>query len=116
MSSEFFPSSFHASIRVHMNILADSQKSAMPKGEDLCFIGKCEIIDAHSAGEIAVNLIGRSNKCGVTSPRFDKQHKDPVPLPSVLFHCADNSSGPCTMKKQDQNTQEGESGLLFLGM
>ncbi|XP_006891802.1 PREDICTED: 40S ribosomal protein S15a-like [Elephantulus edwardii] len=38
-------------------------------------IGECEIIDDHRAGVI-VNLIGRLNKCGALSPRFDVQLKD----------------------------------------
>merc|ERR1719198_488057 len=30
-----------------------------------------EIIDDHRAGKVVVDLIGRINKCGVISPRFD---------------------------------------------
>ena len=40
----------------------------------LGYIGDFEIIDDHRAGKIAVQLIGRINKCGVISPRY------PVPL------------------------------------
>ncbi|XP_054942896.1 40S ribosomal protein S15a-like [Physeter macrocephalus] len=40
------------------------------------YVGKCEIIDDHRAGEIVVNLTGRLNNCGVISPRFDVQLKD----------------------------------------
>ena len=40
------------------------------------YIGEFEIIDDHRAGKIVVNLIGRLNKCGVISPRFDVQFKD----------------------------------------
>uniref|UniRef100_A0A8C2MQY3 Small ribosomal subunit protein uS8 n=1 Tax=Cricetulus griseus TaxID=10029 RepID=A0A8C2MQY3_CRIGR len=36
------------------------------------YIGEFEIIDDHRAGKISVNLTGRLNKCGVISPRFDK--------------------------------------------
>ncbi|EHB07070.1 40S ribosomal protein S15a [Heterocephalus glaber] len=39
------------------------------------YTGEFEIID-HRAGKIVVNLIGRLNKCGVISPRFDVQLKD----------------------------------------
>jgi len=39
------------------------------------YIGECEIIDGHRAGEI-VNLSGRLSKCGAISPRFDVQLKD----------------------------------------
>lgn len=35
------------------------------------YIGEFEIVDDHRAGKIVVNLLGRLNKCGVISPRFD---------------------------------------------
>ncbi len=35
------------------------------------YIGDFEIVDDHRAGKIVINLIGRLNKCGVISPRFD---------------------------------------------
>lgn len=35
------------------------------------YIGEFEVVDDHRAGKIVVNLIGRINKCGVISPRFD---------------------------------------------
>lgn len=35
------------------------------------YIGEFEVVDDHRAGKIVVNLIGRLNKCGVISPRFD---------------------------------------------
>lgn len=35
------------------------------------YIGEFEYVDDHRAGKIVVNLIGRINKCGVISPRFD---------------------------------------------
>lgn len=35
------------------------------------YIGEFELVDDHRAGKIVVNLIGRLNKCGVISPRFD---------------------------------------------
>mmetsp|Transcript_25170 Transcript_25170/g.51195 ORF Transcript_25170/g.51195 Transcript_25170/m.51195 type:complete len:131 (+) Transcript_25170:127-519(+) len=41
------------------------------------YIGEFELIDDHRSGKIVVNLIGRLNKTGVISPRFD------VPLGSV---------------------------------
>lgn len=40
------------------------------------YIGEFEIIDDHRAGKIVVNLLGRLNKCGVISPRFDVKLKD----------------------------------------
>merc|ERR1712039_163989 len=35
------------------------------------YIGEFEVVDDHRGGKIVVNLIGRINKCGVISPRFD---------------------------------------------
>jgi len=35
------------------------------------YIGEFEIIDNHRSGKIVIELIGRVNKCGVISPRFD---------------------------------------------
>merc|ERR1712125_153026 len=40
------------------------------------YIGEFEIVDDHRGGKIIVNLIGRINKCGVISPRFDIQLND----------------------------------------
>lgn len=35
------------------------------------YIGEFEIIDDHRSGKIVIDLLGRVNKCGVISPRFD---------------------------------------------
>ncbi len=35
------------------------------------YIGEFEIIDDHRSGKIVIQLIGRLNKCGVISPRFN---------------------------------------------
>jgi small subunit ribosomal protein S15Ae len=35
------------------------------------YIGDFEVLDDHRAGKIVVELVGRINKCGVISPRFD---------------------------------------------
>ena len=35
------------------------------------YIGDLEIVDDHRSGKVVVDLIGRINKCGVISPRFD---------------------------------------------
>lgn len=37
----------------------------------LGYIGDFEIVDDHRSGKIVINLLGRLNKCGVISPRFD---------------------------------------------
>eukprot|EP01115_Flamella_aegyptia_P011564 TRINITY_DN546_c0_g1_i1.p1 TRINITY_DN546_c0_g1~~TRINITY_DN546_c0_g1_i1.p1 ORF type:complete len:131 (-),score=43.59 TRINITY_DN546_c0_g1_i1:47-439(-) len=41
------------------------------------YIGEIEIVDDHRGGKVVVELVGRLNKCGVISPRFD------VTLPSL---------------------------------
>jgi small subunit ribosomal protein S15Ae len=35
------------------------------------YVGEFEVIDDHRSGKVVVELIGRINKCGVISPRFD---------------------------------------------
>lgn len=40
------------------------------------YIGEFEIVDDHRSGKIVVELLGRINKCGVISPRFDVKIKD----------------------------------------
>ena len=35
------------------------------------YIGEFEMIDDHRSNKIVVELLGRINKCGVISPRFD---------------------------------------------
>ena len=45
------------------------------------YIGEFEVIDDHRSGKIIVELLGRINKCGVISPRFD------VPLGKVEQWC-----------------------------
>jgi len=45
------------------------------------YIGEFEVIDDHRCGKVVVELLGRINKCGVISPRFD------VPLGHVERWC-----------------------------
>ena len=40
------------------------------------YIGEFEVVDDHRSGKIVVELIGRINKCGVISPRFDVCHNE----------------------------------------
>ena len=40
------------------------------------YIGEFEVIDDHRSGKIVVELLGRINKCGVISPRFDLKIHD----------------------------------------
>jgi len=35
------------------------------------YLGELEIVDDHRGGKVVVELVGRLNKCGVISPRFD---------------------------------------------
>jgi len=40
------------------------------------YIGEFELVDDRRSGKIVVNLIGRINKAGVISPRFDLSISD----------------------------------------
>ena len=53
----------HPSSKVIVRFLLQMQKNG--------YIGEFTIVDDHRAGKIVVELIGRINKCGVISPRFD---------------------------------------------
>jgi len=35
------------------------------------YIGEIEVVDDHRSGKLVIELLGRINKCGVISPRFD---------------------------------------------
>ena len=37
----------------------------------LDYIGEFEVVDDHRNKKIVIELLGRINKCGVISPRFD---------------------------------------------
>ena len=53
--------------------------TADPRGSPLAlpgYIGEFEVVDDHRSGKIVVDLIGRINKCGVISPRFDVCHDE----------------------------------------
>eukprot|EP00416_Gambierdiscus_australes_P037358 CAMPEP_0171101226 /NCGR_PEP_ID=MMETSP0766_2-20121228/54312_1 /TAXON_ID=439317 /ORGANISM="Gambierdiscus australes, Strain CAWD 149" /LENGTH=162 /DNA_ID=CAMNT_0011561217 /DNA_START=95 /DNA_END=580 /DNA_ORIENTATION=+ len=49
------------------------------------YIGDLEIVDDHRAGKVVVDLVGRINKCGVISPRFDVSLGDIEQLASNLL-------------------------------
>jgi len=49
------------------------------------YVGDVEIIDDHRAGKVVVDLVGRINKCGVISPRFDVSLGDIEQLASDLL-------------------------------
>ena len=63
-----------------------------------------------------MNLTGKLNQCGVSSPRFDVQCKDLKNsriicshLVSLVLLYGQPQLASWTMKKQDKNTQEGKS-------
>merc|ERR1712194_490834 len=49
------------------------------------YLGDLESIDDHRSGKVVVDLIGRINKCGVISPRFDVSLGDIEQLASNLL-------------------------------
>ena len=59
-------------LRPASKVLVKFLKLMQKKG----YIGEFEIIDDHRSGKIVVELLGRINKCGVISPRFDVKIKD----------------------------------------
>lgn len=50
--------------------------AACPTSASAGYIGEFEVVDDHRSGKIVVDLIGRVNKCGVISPRFDIGYSD----------------------------------------
>eukprot|EP01091_Cochliopodium_minus_P002296 TRINITY_DN12157_c0_g1_i1.p1 TRINITY_DN12157_c0_g1~~TRINITY_DN12157_c0_g1_i1.p1 ORF type:complete len:131 (-),score=21.78 TRINITY_DN12157_c0_g1_i1:43-435(-) len=56
------------------------------------YIGEFEFVDDHRGGKIVIELLGRINKCGVISPRYDIKLVDIEKwqsnlLPSRQFGC-----------------------------
>eukprot|EP00918_Siedleckia_nematoides_P097689 GHVU01213996.1.p1 GENE.GHVU01213996.1~~GHVU01213996.1.p1 ORF type:complete len:131 (-),score=24.80 GHVU01213996.1:230-622(-) len=49
------------------------------------YIGEFEIVDDHRSGKIMIELLGRINKCGVISPRYDVAVADVEQLTSNLL-------------------------------
>jgi len=49
------------------------------------YIGDLEIVDDHRSGKVVVDLVGRINKCGVISPRFDVSLGDIEQLASNIL-------------------------------
>ena len=54
-------------IRPSSKVIIKFLQLMMRKG----YIGEFEVVDDHRSGKIVVELIGRLNKCGTISPRFD---------------------------------------------
>eukprot|EP00920_Eleutheroschizon_duboscqi_P005458 GHVT01012926.1.p1 GENE.GHVT01012926.1~~GHVT01012926.1.p1 ORF type:complete len:131 (+),score=15.54 GHVT01012926.1:93-485(+) len=49
------------------------------------YIGDFELVDDHRSGKIVIQLLGRVNKCGVISPRYDVSVGDIEQLCSNLL-------------------------------
>jgi len=54
-------------IRPSSNVIIRFLQVMMKHG----YLGELEIVDDHRGGKVVVELVGRLNKCGVISPRFD---------------------------------------------
>eukprot|EP00178_Gracilaria_changii_P016959 TRINITY_DN48576_c0_g1_i1.p2 TRINITY_DN48576_c0_g1~~TRINITY_DN48576_c0_g1_i1.p2 ORF type:complete len:131 (-),score=18.71 TRINITY_DN48576_c0_g1_i1:27-419(-) len=59
-------------VRPSSKVIIKFLQVMMAKG----YIGEFEVVDDRRAGKIVVELIGRLNKCGVVSPRFDVKLPD----------------------------------------
>ena len=77
----FYPLGFTTPILQGLDFLPESYAKAwyyfyqiiiLQKG----YIGEFEIVDDHRACKIVVELVGRINKVGVISPRYDIKMKD----------------------------------------
>lgn len=75
------------------------------------YIGDFELLDDHRSGKIVVELIGRINKCGVISPRFDCQTKVCVVefvesnYKGFLFHCEICFNNFCNVSEMSPKNQ-----------
>merc|ERR1711916_104262 len=54
-------------VRPSSKVIVKFLQTMMSKG----YIGEFEIVDDHRGKKIVVELLGRVNKCGVVTPRFD---------------------------------------------
>ena len=54
-------------IRPSSKVIVKFLQNMMSKG----YIGEFEIVDDHRGQKIVIELLGRVNKCGVITPRFD---------------------------------------------
>jgi len=55
------------------------KKSTLSRSHTLEYVGEFEIVDDRRGKKIVLELLGRLNKCGVYSPRFDIKRKVPIP-------------------------------------
>ena len=87
------------------------------------YIGEFEITDDHRAGQTAVNLTGRLNKCGAIGPRFDVQLKhlekwqnNLLPSRPSGFTVLTTSAGIMDHEEVTKTHRRGNPWILFLGM
>eukprot|EP00007_Cunea_sp_BSH-02190019_P009971 CAMPEP_0174231820 /NCGR_PEP_ID=MMETSP0417-20130205/2259_1 /TAXON_ID=242541 /ORGANISM="Mayorella sp, Strain BSH-02190019" /LENGTH=153 /DNA_ID=CAMNT_0015309775 /DNA_START=49 /DNA_END=507 /DNA_ORIENTATION=+ len=83
------------------------------------YIGEFTVVDDHRNGKIVVNLIGRVNKCGCISPRFDISAGDYekwvgnlLPSRQFGFIVVTTSSGIMT---HDEARRKGLGGKVCVG-
>ncbi len=57
--------------RLVIKFLRIMQKKSKAGRRPVEYIGEFEIVDDHRGKKIVLDLLGRLNKCGVYSPRFD---------------------------------------------
>lgn len=76
-SSDRFQDLYHHNILIY-KLTFDFWKRSLSNTYScfLGYIGEFEIVDDHRSGKIVVQLIGRINKTGVISPRFNVKQKD----------------------------------------
>lgn len=137
------PSSFCTIAVVHMRVLSHALKSIHGCEErseyqnlnrrcyrvnmqfptvmmTLGYIGESKITDDHCTGEITINLTGKMNMCGMTSPIFHVQprHLDSgkiICFHPIGFHCAGELSwyhGP-QRSKIKKTQRRGNPGICF---
>eukprot|EP00929_Paragymnodinium_shiwhaense_P064064 TRINITY_DN3205_c0_g1_i2.p1 TRINITY_DN3205_c0_g1~~TRINITY_DN3205_c0_g1_i2.p1 ORF type:complete len:131 (+),score=41.63 TRINITY_DN3205_c0_g1_i2:82-474(+) len=80
------------------------------------YLGDVEVVDDHRSGKVVVDLIGRINKCGVISPRFDVtlgaiEQVSSYVLPSRQFgHLV--LTTPCGIMTHDEARRKHTGGKL----
>lgn len=84
------------------------------------YTGKSEITDDHRVGKIVVNLTGGLNKCGMISPQFDAQLRDPekwqnnlLPPVSLVSLYGQSQLASWAMRKHDENKRRKTLGFFF---
>ena len=63
--------------KIVIKFLRIMQKKGTSSCDPLGYVGEFEIVDDRRGKKIVLDLMGRLNKCGVYSPRFDIKIKVP---------------------------------------